>query len=185
MTSPLHPWQVLDSREVFSAPPWVRITRQRVRVQDGRVINDYHQVCLPNYATVAAFTPDGKLIFERMYKHGLGRVALFLPSGGIDDGEQPQVTAQRELREETGYEASRWTSLGHYIVNSNQGCGTAHLFVARDAIRVADPQSGDLESMQIELLSHGEAMKALRSGEIGSMTTALTLMLATQEVSFR
>ena len=52
---------------------------------------------------VFAQTSSGKVIVERQYKHGIGKVSLTLPAGAVEDSEQPLAVAQRELKEETGY----------------------------------------------------------------------------------
>jgi ADP-ribose pyrophosphatase len=135
---------------------------------------------LPDYAVIVASTRDGRILFERQYKHGLGAVALFLPGGLIARGEKPLVAARRELFEETGYKASRWKSLGAFVCNSNYGCGRAHFFVATGARKVADPNSGDLEEMEILFLTRSRAAAALRNGKIRVVSAALGLSLALQ-----
>src|ERR1051325_12115413 len=82
----LSPWTVLQSEVVFSAPPWLQLIRQTVRLPDRQVIHDYHQSRLIDFVVIVAHTPEGKIIMERQYKHGAGRVCLFLPSGGIAAG---------------------------------------------------------------------------------------------------
>ncbi|WP_425545090.1 NUDIX domain-containing protein [Dactylosporangium roseum] len=48
----------------------------------------------------------------REYKYAIGRHILRLPSGGVDDVEEPLQAAMRELLEETGMAAATWTSAG-------------------------------------------------------------------------
>ena len=173
-------WKVLRERTVYHAPPWIRVSLQALRLPDGRRVPSYHKVELPEYAVIVAFTPDGRILFERQYKHGLGAVALFLPGGLIARGEKPLVAARRELLEETGYRAARWKSLGAFTCNSNYGCGCAHFFVATGAHRVATPDSGDLEEMEILLLTRARASSALRTGKVRVVSAALGLSLALQ-----
>ena len=88
--------------------PWIQLSVEQVRLPDGRVVDDYYRIKLPDYAMVFAQTTDGKIIMERLYKHGIGRVSLGLPAGLVHAGEDPLAGAQRELLEETGYEASEY-----------------------------------------------------------------------------
>ncbi len=163
------------------ADPWLRVSVERVELPDGRIVDEYYQIALPDYAVVVAFTRDDRVVVERAYKHGPRRVFLCLPAGVIAVGEEPLAAAQRELLEETGYRAERWRSLGAYTVNANYGCGRAHLFMARNAVQVATADSGDLEEMEIGLVTMDELLATLVRGEIEMLGTAAALALAARE----
>ena len=175
----LKPWQVLDSREVYQAPPYIRILRQKVRVSDGRVVEDYHQVQFVDFVMVVASTADGHILIERQYKHGIGGETLVVPAGTISPGEDPLATAQRELLEETGYTAEDWRSAGCFVTHANYGCSKAYLFTARNARAVTVPKSGDLEDMEILLLRPEELHAAIRDGQVRSLSAAAAIALAT------
>ena len=176
----LKPWQVLHSREVFHAPPYIQIFRQKVQLPDGRVVDDYHQIRLTDFALVVASTRDGRIVVERQYKHGVGKVTLVVPTGAILPGEAPLAAAQRELLEETGYSADGWRSHGSFVVSANYGCATAYVFSAQNARAVAEPESGDLEEMEILLLHPQQLRQALQDGEVAALSTATAILLATQ-----
>ena len=115
---------------------------------------------------------------ERQYKHGVGHVTLALPSGLIEDGEDPLAGAQRELLEETGYVSDNWQTLGSFTANGNYGCGKAHLFLARNAQRIGEPDSGDLEDTEIVLSAPEEVMEAVRSGRVNELSSVAAIALA-------
>lgn len=174
----LQPWRTLARRERFAAPPWISLSVETVRLPGGRVIRDYHRIRLPDYAVVVAVTTDGHLILQRQYRHGVGGVSLFLPGGMVEKGEAPLRAARRELREETGYAASRWRRLGSFVPNSNYGCGRAHLFLARGARHVTAARSGDLEESELVLLRPAEVRSRLRRGGVASLSAAAALAIA-------
>jgi len=169
---------VLERRTLIDRLPWYRIEEQRIELPDGRVIDDFPRMDLRDYAIVVALTPARELLTHRMYRHGVGRVTLDLVAGLIEDGEEPLLAAQRELREETGYESGDWSALGSYVVNSNYGCGRMHAFVARDARRVTQPNSGDLEEMELVLRPFTVAVEDLRAGRFELLSAAAALALA-------
>jgi len=171
-------WEVLESREVFDGEPWLRVHRQAVRLPDGRVIDDYYQVEVPDCCIVYAETPAGEAILERQYKHGPRSVGLSLPAGTIEAGEPPLAAARRELLEETGYVADEWQALGSFTINGNNGGGQAHLFHARGARRVAEPDSGDLEQMEILLMPRAELVAAMLRGEVHMLGAVALISLA-------
>lgn len=173
-------WDVLTRKTVFALPNGIAVDVEKVRLPDGRIIDDYYRLRSRDSAIVVARTADGRLIFERQYKHGAGRLGLTLPAGLIDDGESPMAAARRELLEETGYAAGRLLPLGRFVRNGSFFGGADHVFVADCAKPVRTPlDSGDLEEMEIILLTPVEAIAALRQGEIliGSHAAALAVAL--------
>ena len=177
--SRLQPWEVLKNQELFVAEPWIKLSVQQVRLPDGRVVNDYYQIRLPEFTVIFAQTAGGGVIMERLYKHGVGEVSLVLPAGLIENGEDPLAAAQRELLEETGYTSDDWQPLGSFVEHGSYGCGKAHLFVARNAQQVADPDSGDLEDMEIILMKPEDVVNAICNGDVALLGTVAVIALAT------
>ena len=175
----LKPWQILETKEVFQAPPWIRILRQKIQLPDGRIINDYHQVRFSDFALVVASTSDGRILVERQYRHGIGKITLMLPAGTLNNGEEPLLAAQRELREETGYVSDDWKSLGRFTSSASYGCGTMYLFTAHNILKVSEADGADLEEIEILLMSVAELQSAIREGEMPTMSSVTAFALAT------
>lgn len=171
-------WKVLDWQEIYSAPPWLCLSREKVQVHDGRIIEGYHQLELPDFVVVVATTPLGQYVTLKQYKHGVRRKSLTLPGGMVECGEEPLRAAQREFVEETGYFASNWGHLGSYTVHGNLGAGVGHYFSAEMAKPVAEPQSGDLEEMEIILLEKDELIASLWDGQVALLNHAAAISLA-------
>jgi ADP-ribose pyrophosphatase len=64
-----------------------------------------------------------------------------------------------------GYETPEWVNLGSYILDPNRGIGTIHLFLALSVLRVAEPNSDDLEEQELLSLTRSEMETALKAGE--------------------
>ena len=148
-----------------------------VRLPNGKVVDDFHQITLEDYVIVYAETRDGMVLAERQYKQGVGRVNLTLPAGGIFEGEAPLVAAQRELLEETGFSGGSWHKIGAFVIHGNYGCGTAHVFKAQGVQQVAEPNSGDLEETTIELTDISLLQDEIRKGEIKSLSVLAIVSL--------
>lgn len=69
----------------------------------------------PGAAAVLPFIDDERVILIRQYRHAVGEEIIEVPAGKLDGGEDPQVCASRELREEIGYEAERLLPLGSVL----------------------------------------------------------------------
>jgi ADP-ribose pyrophosphatase len=169
---------MIARREVADLRPWVRLWAEDVRLPDGRVVEGFASIEMPDYAVVVALTPGGDVIVEHNYKHGPRRVCLNLPAGYLEPGEEPLAAAQRELLEETGYAAAEWVPLGRFATDGNRGGGTGFFFLARGARQVAKPDAGDLEELTIGLLPLGELAEAARRGEVAILSIAAAIGLA-------
>ncbi|MDX1611059.1 MAG: NUDIX hydrolase [Candidatus Thermoplasmatota archaeon] len=169
-------WEVLEVIRVLDARPWLEVTRERVRLPDGHIIDDFYQVDVPEHAIVLAFTPDGEVLVQEQYKHGHRGVCLGFPAGFIDEGETPLESAKRELLEETGFTAEGWENLGAYTVDGNKGFGRAHLFAARNAEQVAEPTLEPAEAIEVSAMKPREIDHALVSGRIQVLSHAFAAM---------
>ena len=159
-------WQVLSRQTLYDFPPFLRLEKQTVRLPAGQVVNDYHWLDMPDSCLVCPLTIDRKVLILRGYRHGAGEVTSFLPGGHVDVDESPLVAAQRELLEETGYVAANCVSMGSFIPNGNYGCGRVHLFKATGVTRMRDPDEGDLEAMDIEVVDTKTVLHWIQSGRI-------------------
>ncbi len=175
----LSPWVVTESHEVYAAEPWFRIEKQKIRLPNGQMISDYHRIEMLDYVTVYAETEDGHIIIEHQYKHGAGEATVTLPSGHLEPNESPIDAAKRELLEETGYASDHWESLGRYSLHGNYGCGHAHIFRAGGCRYICEPNSGDLEDMEIVLMSAEDLIDAVRTNRINLLGTMATIAFAT------
>ncbi|NIV40142.1 MAG: NUDIX hydrolase, partial [Anaerolineae bacterium] len=79
---------------------------------------------------------------------------------------------------ETGFEAEEWTPMGSYRVDASRGAGIAHFFLARQAHRVGEPDSDDLEEQELLLLTREEVQAALVSGDFKVLPWATIVSLA-------
>lgn len=158
-------WTIVNEETVFSAKPYVEVTCQHIVTDSGVEVRDYYQVKMPDFAMACALTPDGQVITLWQYKHGSRRYGLTFPAGEFLN-EQPAEAMRRELLEETGYDAEAVVDLGYYAVSGNQGCGNAYLYLMTGCRPVAEPDSGDLETMELRLMSIADVDAAVLRGDI-------------------
>ncbi|WP_374510625.1 NUDIX domain-containing protein [Niveibacterium sp.] len=101
----------ISSEQVFDGK-LLKVWRDRVgrESEPGEWNREY--IRHPGATVIIAVTESGKLLMERQFRYPLGHICWEMPAGKIDPNESIEVCARRELREETGFEASDWSHLG-------------------------------------------------------------------------
>lgn len=108
---------------------------------------------------------DPWIVMERQYRHAAGRFLWELPAGKIDAGEEPLAGAQRELEEETGYRAKKWSPLMQYYASPGFLGESMKVFVAEGLVP-GDAHPEEDEEIEIRLVRLSEILKAIDKGEI-------------------
>lgn len=171
-------WRTLSRRPVLDLGKFLRVEVHAVELPDGRVIDNWPWAITPDYVNVVAITPEGEYLLFRQTKYVLDGLSLAPVGGYMEPGEEPLAAAQRELREETGFEADEWLALGDYWVDANRGVARAYFFLARGAHPVTEPVSDDLEEQVLVRLARQEVVDALRAGEFKTLPWAANVAIA-------
>ena len=177
MTFDNQKWETLNKESILVKKPWFEVFQEEIRLPDGKVVPEYYEIEMPHYSAVFSVTVEQKIIVLSCYSHAIGEVTLTMPGGMIEKGESPLAGIQREFLEETGYVAKKWKSLGAFKGNSTRGCGTYHLFFATGAYSVQEPDSGDLEELELLLWKQQQVEEALDEGQAKSLGVASMLLL--------
>jgi ADP-ribose pyrophosphatase len=178
----MQPWKTLARRTILNHSKYLIVENHTVGLPDGRVISDWPWLITPDYVNVLAVTEAGEFLCFRQTKYAVAGTSLAPVGGYLEPGEEPLAAAQRELLEETGYRAAKWSDLGRYAVDGNRGAGTAYLFLARGARQVAQARPDDLEDLQLIHLSRAELETALDAGEFKLVSWAAVVALALRHI---
>ena len=123
------PWIRIASRVAYKTP-WTTVREDRVIKPDGKP-GIFSVVQFKSGVRVLALDEKQNVYLVKEYKYAVGRYSLELPTGGIDAKETKLKAAKRELEEETGLKAKRWTYLGKIDPFTNQVNSPAYLYMAR------------------------------------------------------
>lgn len=165
----------IDGEEVFSGK-LLHVRCDTVRLPDGRPATREY-VTHPGAVVMIAELPGGKLLFERQFRYPLDRVFLELPAGKIHPGEETQLTARRELQEETGYVAEQWYRLGLIHPCIGYSDERIEIFFARGLTHVGHALD-DGEFLEVHELSLGEALRAVQNGRLTDGKSVAALLWA-------
>ncbi len=125
-------WPVLGSRDIHR-DEWVVALREDTVQRPGHPEEQFDRLVVehPGAALVLAIDDDDRVCCLLQYRHAAGGVFVELPAGLCDhDGEDPQVTAARELREEAELQASSWRHLVSLFPSAGLSGELHHIYLA-------------------------------------------------------
>jgi ADP-ribose pyrophosphatase len=119
---------------------------------------------------------DPDIIFERQYRHAAGQFLIELPAGRVEPGEATLAAAKREMIEETGYRAKRWTLLTKYFASPGFLGEWMQIYLARDIREGVSRPEAD-ENIEVFRLPLSEALALVATNKIHDGKTLIGLML--------
>lgn len=145
-----------------------------VKLPDGkRATREY--LDHPGAAGVVPFVDKKTIVLVRQCRHPVGEVTLELPAGKLDAGESPLACLRRELREETGYEARRFTPLIRYWPTPAFTNEVLHLYLA-EGLRAGRHSPDADEFLEVVHMPFDEALSLVKSGKIKDSKTVVGLL---------
>ena len=150
------------------------VRRDDVRLPDGAVATREY-VVHPGAVAIVPLLDDGRLVLERQFRYPVGKVLLEIPAGKIDPGESVLACAQRELLEETGYQAREWARAG--VVHNAAAYSTEGIEIWFARGLSAGTQRLDVgEFIELCLMTEAELEQRAATGELSDVKTLIGLM---------
>ena len=162
---------------------------ERQDIFKGRVISLHvDQVELPNGNTsvreivdhpggvgILALDENGCVPVVTQYRYAFGRNMVEIPAGKREAGEEPFTTARRELLEEVGATAAKWTDLGKLIPSPGCYGETLYLYLAQE-LTYAQAQPDEDEFLDVERVPFDTLYQRCMAGEIQDAKTVAAVL---------
>lgn len=165
----------VSSEDVFDGN-LLHVKKDTVRLPNGNIA--YREwIKHPGASAVVPVTPEGRLIFVRQYRYPIQQVTLEIPAGKLDaEGEDPLDCARRELSEETGYQAEKYTFLTKLA--TTVGFSNEFIYIyAAEGLTAGRQHPDEDEFINVCTLTMDEAMAKIRSGEICDAKSVTAVLL--------
>lgn len=160
----------ISGEEVY-AGGFLHVHRDRVRLPDGsETVREY--IRHPGAVGIVALLDDHRVLLVRQHRYPHRRDFIEIPAGKLEPGEPPLETGKRELLEETGYAAARWTRLGiihNAIAYSDEGI---ELWLAQGLVEQAQKLDHG-EFLEVLTLPFADALAMSRDGRITDVKTVV------------
>lgn len=166
------PWSILDSEVVYENA-WIRVRHDNVLTPAGAP-GIYGVVEMNPAVGIVAIDTDLNTYLVGQFRYPQRAYSWEIPEGAGSSEEAVEVSARRELREETGLTAERWTSLGTTQTSNCVTDETAHFFLA-EGLEQGDDDPDETEDLEVRKVSFAEAMAMVRSGEIQDAMSIIAL----------
>lgn len=102
--------KIIDKKIHFHTP-WFDLEGKTILGIGGKP-EEYYSISAKDYVCLVALTPENKIVFVRQFRPAVEEFTLELPSGYVEDGEDPKLAGLRELLEETGYKCRKISVVG-------------------------------------------------------------------------
>jgi len=179
--------EVLSSETVFEGPLF-RVTRDRLVEPGGK--EAMRDVVRHNGSAVILAVDNSKdkkdpwMVMERQYRHAAGRFLWEVPAGKLEAGEDPLEGAKRELEEETGYRAKKWTELVEYFASPGFLGESMKVFLA-EGLMPGESRPEEDELIEMRLVKMSELLKSIEKGEIMDGKTLSSILLYSRLIGRR
>jgi ADP-ribose pyrophosphatase len=170
-------WERLGSETLLETSLFA-LRSDALRLPDGAIKDPYYVLERPDAAIVFPVTASGEVVLVRQYRPPVEKMELGLPAGLVEQNEEPETAARRELREETGYGSGEWHSLGSVASSPSLKDNWAYLFLALGVEQTSLPDPDEHERLQVVRVPVDEVFGRVASGEIFSSSGVAAVMLA-------
>lgn len=170
--------KILGSEEVFRGKVF-SVTADSV--VEGDKTYQREVVRHPGSAAILPVFDDGTVALVRQYRHPAVKYLLEVCAGTLDEREQPEQAAARELEEEMGLVAANMEKLSEFFVSPGYCEEKMWLYLATDLTETAQNLEDD-EAVEVVRLPLSRALEMISDGEIEDAKTIIGLMLAAPRV---
>lgn len=167
--------KTLNSQMVYDGRI-VKVYKDDVELADGH--KSFREVVRHSGGVVIiAFKDKNTILLVKQYRYPIAKTVLELPAGKLEKGEDPFEAAKRELEEETGYCANKWTDLGYINTSPGFSDEKLYLYLAQDLeFTQCHPDEGEI--IQAIKYKYEDVLEMIENGEINDAKTICGIMRA-------
>lgn len=165
-------WTIKSKEQILHTPVFDVISQHEISATG--IEGDYVAMEAPDWCMVIPVY-QGNFVMVRQWRHSSEELTTEFPGGVVDRGEDPAVTAARELLEETGFKAGRLTKLGDCSPNPALFKNRFHVYLAEELVPTGEQDLDDDELLTYRLLPTDEVIASFGRGEFSHALTGTAI----------
>lgn len=187
-------WKILNSQKIFQNN-YFSLRTDKCELPNNVIMPRYYVMEFPNWVHVVPFTEKNEIVLLKQYRHPTQKRWIEIPGGTIHGAsssegkkkssqkESPKEAAQRELLEETGFQAQKIKKLGCHYPNPALQTNKIHVFLALGCKKIAEPSLDPYEDLKVVLWNLPRLFTAIRKNQIKHSLMIPSIMMALYLVS--
>jgi ADP-ribose pyrophosphatase len=168
-------WRTLTTRPMYENP-WIRVREDVAEMPDGRT-TIYGVVECSDAVGVLPMLDADTVVLVGQYRYVAHAFMWEMPTGGAGKGENHEATAQRELREEAGYEAERLTELCVYDTSKSIMDERCWLYLG-EGLRPVPARPDETEFIEVRAFPFADVLRMVETSEIKDSMTVIAVLHA-------
>ena len=166
--------KTIESELIFDGRV-VKLYKDTIELPTGK--QSFREVVKHAGGVVILAVKDDKILLVKQFRYPFKEIMYELPAGKLEAGEDPFEAAKRELEEETGYCADKWTNLGYVCTSPGYSDEKLYLYKAED-LKFTHCHPDDGEIIQAFEDKYDDVLKMINNGEINDAKTLCALLKA-------
>ncbi len=151
---------------------FLKMKRDTVSLPDGQqAVREY--LTHPGAVAIVALLDDGRVLLERQYRYPIAKACIEIPAGKLDPNENPLLCAQRELAEETGYTAKKWSYIRRIHPVISYSTEFIDIYLAEDLVP-GDRHLDEEEFLDVFAAPLEQLIAWVEEGEITDVKTTIS-----------
>jgi ADP-ribose pyrophosphatase len=171
--------KITESKQVYDSKLF-RVTEDKAVDPKSKFEIKRSVVRHPGSAVMMAMDDKKRILLVRQYRLPADKYLWELPAGKVDQGEKPLDAAKRELVEETGYSARKWSKLASFWVSPGYVGERMTIFLATD-LNAGEATPMDDEQIETRWFKRKEVHAMIREGKIEDAKTIIGYYIATDK----
>ncbi|WPU97749.1 NUDIX hydrolase [Mucilaginibacter sp. cycad4] len=169
-----NPWKITSQKNIYDNP-WINLTEYQVINPSGNP-GIYGKIHFKNMA-IGVLPLDDELntYLVGQYRFPLNQYSWEMPEGGGPEGTDPLESAKRELLEETGLKASRWTEIQRLHLSNSVSDELSILYLAR-GLEQFEAEPEETEQLIVKKVPFAEMYRMVCNGEITDAMTVTAVL---------
>ena len=150
----------------------LNMKRDQVSLPDGnQAIREY--LTHPGAVAILAILEDGRVLLERQYRYPIAKTCIEIPAGKLELDEDPLLCAKRELKEETGYTANKWSFIRRIHPVISYSTEFIDIYLAEDLLS-GKSHLDEEEFLDVFAATADELIEWVEQGEITDVKTTIS-----------